>query len=75
MPRPLGDLSLSRGFLVDANSLRSPNTRGAPMSGAPPIRVAYHELRLAAAELADFNAQTQLDVKEFMHRIKEVMKK
>ena len=59
---------------MDANSLRSPNTRGAPMSGAPAIRVAYHELRLAGEELADFDDQTQLDVKEFMHRIKEVMK-
>ncbi|CAL1151532.1 unnamed protein product [Cladocopium goreaui] len=69
--------------MLDANSLRSANTppRGGTVLGPASSRgldpakaavvVPYHELRLVKEELREFDEQTQLDVREFRHRIAE----
>eukprot|EP00435_Cladocopium_sp_Y103_P059263 s22_g21.t1 len=83
LPAGLDRNSPESCFMVDANSLRSANTppRGGTVLGPASSRgldpaktavaVPYHELRLVKEELREFDEQTQLDVREFRHRIAE----
>lgn len=83
LPAGLDRNSSESCFMVDANSLRSANTppRGGTVLGPASSRgldpakaavvVPYHELRLVKEELREFDEQTQLDVREFRHRIAE----
>eukprot|EP00913_Durusdinium_trenchii_P034845 g32594.t1 len=63
-----------RVFLHQSSSRSENMPRGGSSSDAPlsaPIEVPYQELRQVKAELQRFDEQTQLDVKEFRHRIAE----
>eukprot|EP00913_Durusdinium_trenchii_P034846 g32594.t2 len=56
-------------LLGSLTGLISGSSSDAPLSA--PIEVPYQELRQVKAELQRFDEQTQLDVKEFRHRIAE----